>query len=403
MRVLQINAVYERLSTGRNVMELHMSLLGDGHESFVAAPELYGLSERCYKIGCLPDRKLHALLSRVSGLQGYFSRLATRGLLGYIHKIRPDIVHLGNLHGNYINVPMLLKHLAKNDIATVVTLHDSWFYTGKCVYYIEDKCDKWMDKCGGCPALKKGNISLFFDRSTKMLADKKRLFGAIDRLGVIGVSDWITEDAEKSILKDADMIGRIYNWVDTELFCPRDTAKLRDELGLAGKTVILGVAAEWNPLKGIDVFNALADMLPDNYRILLIGVKPKREHERIVYLGAVDEAVSMAQLYALADVFVNPSVQEAFGKTTAEALSCGTPVIALRNTASPEIVGEDESCGLLVDETTGEAYYKCIERFARLGKAHFTHNCRARAQALFDKEKNIGEHIKMYSSLIGKN
>lgn len=403
MKVLQINAVYERLSTGRNVKELHKALLEGGHESFVASPDLHGMSERCYKIGCLPDRKLHALLSRVSGLQGYFSRLATRGLLGYIDKISPDIVHLGNLHGNYINLAMLLKHLAKKNIATVVTLHDSWFYTGKCVYYIEDKCDKWTDKCGGCPALRKGNISLFFDRSSKMLADKKRLFGAIERLGVIGVSDWITEDVRRSVLKDAKLIRRIYNWVDTELFCPQDTAKLREELGLTGKTVILGVSAEWSSLKGIDVFNELADKLSDGYRILLVGAKPKKEHGNIVYLGAVDDAERMAQLYALSDVFVNPSVQETFGKTTAEALSCGTPVIALRNTASPEIVGEDESCGLLVNENTVGGFLGALKHFEEVGKVGFSHNCRARAQLLFDRENNINEHIRLYSELINKN
>ena len=125
MRVLQINAVYNLSSTGRTTTELHKALLEKGHESYVA----YSKSnkpddENLYKIGSLLDCKIHALLSRITGKQGYYSHIPTLKLLKYMDKIKPDIVHLRNLHGNYINIPMLLKYLAKNRISTVITLHD---------------------------------------------------------------------------------------------------------------------------------------------------------------------------------------------------------------------------------------------------------------------------------------
>ena len=246
MKVLQINAVYEKFSTGRTTKELHEAMQSKGIESFVACPDLASLSENGYKIGNKLDWKFHALLSRITGKQGYFSRFATKGLLDYISEVKPDVIHLRNLHSNYINLPMLLKYIAEKDIATVLTLHDSWFYTGKCVYYIECNCDRWENRCGNCPALKAGNPSLFLDRTTEMLSDKKKLFGAIRRLAVVGVSQWVTDDASKSILKDSAIVQCIYNWIDLERFRPRDCRQIKKSMGIENKFVILGIATSWN-------------------------------------------------------------------------------------------------------------------------------------------------------------
>ena len=172
MRILQINAVYEKYSTGRTTKELHEYLQSNHIESYVASPDLGGLVDNCYCIGNRIDRKMHALCSRVSGKQGYFSTKATKGLLNYMDDISPDIVVLRNLHGNYINLNLLLEYIRRKNIITILVLHDCWFYTGKCVYYIEDNCSKWKNGCGECPALKKGNPSFFFDKSNKMLKDK---------------------------------------------------------------------------------------------------------------------------------------------------------------------------------------------------------------------------------------
>lgn len=167
MKVLQINAVYEKFSTGRTTKEMHEYFLNNGIESFVASPYIASLKKNAYMIGNKFDWKMHALFSRLTGLQGYFSRNETKKLINYIDRIKPDIIHLRNLHSNYINLHMLLNYISNNDIATVITLHDSWFYTGKCMYYIEEQCSKWKKKCGKCPSLKKGNPSFFFDCTKK--------------------------------------------------------------------------------------------------------------------------------------------------------------------------------------------------------------------------------------------
>lgn len=402
MKVLQINAVYSKSSTGRMTEELHLALKARGIESFVASYDLCDLSENCYRIGTKVDRKVHGLLSRITGLQGYYSFIYTKKLLKYINIINPDIVHLGNLHGNYINLSMLLKFLSKNNIATVLTLHDSWFYTGKCVYYIEDNCEKWKDSCGNCPALKKGNKSWFLDRSRKMLKDKKKLFSRIQKLGVIGVSNWVTYDASVSILRNAKIIERIYNWIDLELFSPQDNDSLRKKMGLSDKKVVLGVSSFWTKQKGIEIFVELSKILPNEFKIVLVGNCEKNEYmnEKIIFLGTVENTEVLAQLYSMADIFVNPTIQETFGLTAAESIACGTPVVSYKSTATPEVIGTDDLCGLLIDKLTPEAFKNAIIEIAKNSKSKYCNNCRKRAEFLFDKDRNIGQYIKLYNDLI---
>ncbi len=155
MRILQVNAIYGSKSTGTIVKDIDLLLQSKGHESYVAFQKSTEVPTNGYKIGNKLDYKIHALLTRLLGKQGYFSIASTKKFLKYIDKIKPDIVHLHNLHSNYINLNMLLKYLEYKNIHTVITLHDCWFFTGNCSHYQVAKCDKFKDSCGDCPLLKK--------------------------------------------------------------------------------------------------------------------------------------------------------------------------------------------------------------------------------------------------------
>ena len=180
MKVLQINAVNKIASTGRTALEMNEFLNFLGHDCVTAYSQGISLNApKEYKIGNSLYVKIHGLFSRISGKQGYFSFFATKKLLKFMNNYNPDVVVLRNLHGNFINLPMLLKYLAKEDIATVAVLHDCWFYTGKCCHYTAKGCYKWKEFCGNCPQLKKYNKSWFFDRTKNMLADKRRMFNKI--------------------------------------------------------------------------------------------------------------------------------------------------------------------------------------------------------------------------------
>ena len=297
---------------------------------------------------------------------------------------------------------MLFDYLVAHKIAVAVTLHDSWFYTGKCMYYVEYNCDRWKYNCGKCPAKKTGNKSWFFDVSSSLRRDKEKYFTSIESLAVIGVSRWISEDASKSFLKDAKIIQCIYNWIDLEHFKPHDCSDLIESLGLSNKFIILGVSASWIPVKGINIFHELADILPSEYQIVLVGNDSMvvNKHPKIMYIGPIYDTRLLADYYSMANVFVNPTVQETLGMTTAEAMASGTPVLAYDGTATPELIGRDNKCGFLIQENCASNYIKCIQKIREEGTQVYSENARLRAELLFSKEKNINQYLNIYNMLI---
>lgn len=401
LNILQINAVHRRLSTGRTAYEMNQSLSALGHTCATAfASGRMENPEKEYLIGSGLGQKAHALLSRATGLQGYFSRHATKKLLKYMNEFQPNVVVLRNLHANYIHLPKLLTYLAKKDIPTVVVLHDCWFYTGKCCHYTLAGCNKWQTGCGGCVTLKKYNKSWLFDRTAKMIADKERLFSKIPRLAVVGVSEWLTEEAKKApVFKKAKAIERIYNWIDLTKFQPVDATAKRIQMGLDGKKVILCVASRWSDEKGLQTVLKLSEMLEENERLVVVGNLPAglQMNERVVLVSATDSVEELVELYSMADVFLQPSPEETFGKVSAEALACGTPVVCFNSTANPELVGE--GCGKVVPVGAVEELLAGAREIIACGKDCYSENCRNFASTHFDRERNIVQYEKLFRTL----
>lgn len=401
MKIVQINAIYNKGSIGRTTAEIHDALRKEGHISYVFTSVSEDVSNFVYRIGNVFDHKLHSLLSKASGLQAYFSYYATKKLLRELTRIKPDVVHLRNLHANYINLPLLLKYLAKEDIATVLTLHDCWFITGKCCYYTHVNCEKWKTGCHDCSALKFDNVSWFFDRTRKVYNDKKRLFSAIQRLAVIGNSQWTTDQASQSFLNNASFIGRIYNWIDQDVYHYEACEDLRMKHGLNGKFTILGVSQGWSNRKGLGIFIELANRMPDCIIILVGSMNSKATlPANVISVGRTENIKQLCQYYSLVDVFINPSLQETFGKVSAEALCCGTPIIVNNATANPELVGD--GCGYVVNNNNIDEYVSYIYKIAENGKSSYSKKCVAFAKENFDKETNIKEYINLYHKLINK-
>ena len=402
MRVLQINAVYNLSSTGRTTTELHKAMLEKGIDSYVA----YAITNKpddknLYIIGNKNDRKIHALLSRISGKQAYYSTIATKKLLKYMDEIKPDIVHLRNLHGNYINLPLLLTYLAKKGIATVVTLHDFYLITGKCVYFTTSGCNKWQTGCGKCPNLQNGNSTWIFDRTAKLFADKKRLFAAIPKLAFVGVSKWVELEAKNSpIAQSATLTTSIYNWIDFSSFHPIVVSSFKAENGLENKYIILGVSAVWEQRKGLDKFIELSKKISDDERIVLIGNMPDTVQlpNNIISVKRTDSVEELVKYYNSADVFLTFSLEETFGKVSAEALSCGTPVVCYNSTANPELVGE--RCGKVVTPNNLDEAVRAIKEIKSNGKAYYSESCIKYAKANFDKDTNINRYIELYKKLL---
>lgn len=349
MKVLQVNATYGLGSTGTIVRDLKHYCEANGIECHVSYAKSSEKVERGYKIGNWFFNKLHALLSRIAGKQAYFSYLPTLRFIRHMKQIQPDVVHLHNLHANYINLPMLLKHLADNDIRTIITLHDCWWYTGGCFHYTAAGCNKWLDKCGNCPKRTADTPAYLCDRSAKILEDRKKLLLAIPRLTVIGVSEWISNEARKSFLASKE-IKTIRNGIDLTVFKPTPS-DLRDKLGLTDKYVILGPASKWLDPINKDVLDYFAANMKSDEVLLLFGAEKayRTLPDNVKLYGYTRDKHELASLYTMADVFVNCTREDSLSLINVESQACGTPVVTFDATGPKETVegkgGVCISCG----------------------------------------------------------
>lgn len=400
MKVVQINAVYEYSSTGRTTMEMHEYLRSQGIESHVFCTNKSIPENNVNKIGNNRDYKIHSLLSHFTDGQGLYSKKSTKKLLIRLDEIKPDIVILRNLHANYLHYPSLLKYIADKDIATIVVLHDVWTFTGHCCYYTVDNCDKWKTFCHHCPALSSYNKSWFWDNSSSNFKKKMELFRAIPRLSVIGVSKWVADEAKQSpIFANAKYIDYIYNWIDLKKFFPYDGSAIRQKLNLKDHFIVISVAQGWCEGKGLLKIFEVAKRLPDVFFVLVgsmayTGSVP----DNVISAGVTSNVIELAQYYSMADVLLVCSVQETFGKVSAEALSCGIPILANNATANPEIAGKE--CGMSFENNEVNQIVAAIKKIQAVGKQAYFQKCVNRATTEFNFDIQIQKYMKLFNDMI---
>lgn len=405
MKVVQINAVDGILSTGVTTTQLSRFLSDNNIDNISVCRKDHCLLSS-YTIGNIFDYRVHGLLSRITGLQGFFSLFPTLKLLYMLARFNPDVVHLRNLHENFINIPLLLWYLGKKDIATVVTLHDCFFYTGGCVNYTINNCNKWeSDNCKRCPHKKEIGNYWFGCRSKIGYSYKFKLFHKIKKLGVIGVSHWVTNEAKRApIFSGAKIIKPIYNWIDLDLFKEQpatEIAQLKKQMGLENKFIILGCCSHWSSKKGLFDQIALAKRLDKDCRIILIGNMPTDVElpENIISIPRTYHIEELVKYYAMADVFLHLSLEETFGKVTAEALSCGTPVIVYNSTASPELAAG--GCGYIIDKVGDiDSVLNAVLDIRKHGKNYYSKNCRRKSISSFNNVANCYEYLDIYKALL---
>lgn len=395
MRVLQINASYGLGSTGTIVKDIGEMLKRNGDEPYFAYQSANCEVENGYRVGNKLDWKWHALYTRVFGKQAYASKRATKKFLKWVDKIQPEIVHLHNLHSNFINLNLLLDYLAKKDIKTVITLHDCWFFTGKCSHYVEEGCARWMKSCGNCPRLKREVKSCFVDATEKVLSDKITRFNKIKRLAVVGCSSWIAEEAKKSRLSPR-FTTFVRNGVDTSIFKPTENS-FRKENGLTNDFVVLGLADKWYDEKNRLQVDKLIFENQD-IKFVIIGVKKENEeffkkHKNVVTEGFIKDKNCLADVYSSSDVFVNLTHADTLPTVNMESICSGTPVITFDACGSPELV--DESCGFIVKEGDFSALQERLDYIRKKPLAFdlFTQKNK------FDKNENYKKYLQVYKDL----
>lgn len=400
-KILFVNYSYALGSTGNLIKELQERLDPKEFYSVTVCKKIHPFYQDRKNI-LIPGNRIEylfeGLMSRLTGLQGYGAVSATKKLIKYIKKEKPDIIHLHNLHGNYLNCGMLFDFLGKYNVPVIYTLHDCWAFTGNCSYYTIHLCKNWNNgmECRRCRYIKKYPPSWFFDRAHKMYLDKERWYDQIkEKIEFVTVSDWLLNEAKRSMIARYP-VRRIYNWIDTEIFKPFSDRKIKAwKQKIGKKRCFFSAASIWSRDKGLYRLYELADALDDNDCIMLAGVcHDKISSNKIIYLGNVSDKHKMAVYYNVADVYINLSVEETFGLTTAEAMACGTPSIVMNATANPEIAG---SCGAVIDQFDITMMKNTIEKL--LSDTELKKKCRERALSMFTI-READQYISLYRKCV---
>lgn len=391
--LLQLNATANWGSTGKIAEAIGLEAMKHGWECHIAYGRYSNPSRlETIKVGGPLNPYGHYLQSFILDREGLGSVRATGELVRKIAEIKPDIVHLHNIHDHWINYRILFEFLTEQGIRTVWTFHDCWAFTGHCFHFVTVSCENWKTLCKLCPLSDVYPKSLM-DNSKNNFVLKRTLFCSCKNLTLVTCSEWLSALVKDSFLADKRS-EVIHNGVDTCRFVPMYVH--RPEPGYN----VLAVSGVWNKSKGIDDIFRLRALLPQEYNIIVAGLSGSQMRyvpEGVTAIPKITDVQELVRLYNLADVFVNVSHADTFPTVNLEALACGTPVITYDTGGAPEAV--DENTGVVVPCGDIVSMAQAVMRMKETPLS--SRSCRERAVDMFDSRKCFSKYIRLYEDIIG--
>ncbi len=403
-KLLQINVIANSLSTGRIAEGIGQAAIDNNWESYIA----YGRwacpsKSQLIKIGNRCDYYSHFLQTRLLDNHGLSSVNSTKKFLKTVDRIQPDIIHLHNIHGYYINYRILFDYLSEKKTPVVWTLHDCWSITGHCTYFDMVDCNKWETGCYNCVHGYLYPRCLFGNRSRKNFEMKKDSFTSVDKMIIVPVSDWLGKYVERSFLGKYP-VKVIHNGIDLKDFSPAELSEqneIKKSLGISPEVkVIVGVAKSFGKRKGFAEFLKLSTILPSDYIIIMVGVSDdeiKQLPSNVIGIKRTENLHNLSILYSLADVFINPTLEDNYPTTNLEAMACGTPVITYNVGGSPEAVTHET--GNVIEKGDVEGLAKAIYDICSNSNLYSV-KCRERALKYFGREDRYKEYLDLYNELL---
>ena len=411
-RLLQIGSSLNCGAPGKIAEQIGLLAMSRGWDVYMAHGVRHSNPSQLKTIPMVTphEERVHALYSLLLDRHGLGPDGKTKQLVEWIKEYKPDVIHLHNIHGYFMNYKTLFKYLVTTDIPVVWTLHDCWPFTGHCAYFDAVDCMRWKNGCYDCPLRKDYPKSMFIDRSKKNYELKKRLFSGLKNCVMVPVSDWLGNITKESFM-GANPVHVIRNGIDLNVFRPVKT-DLRQRLGIVpDKIVVLGLAAPWVPRKGYNDMIRISE--EKDFQVVMVGVSMEQKEalpKNIISVSRTSNQQELVEYYNMADVFVNPTYSDNFPTTNLEALACGTPVITYRTGGSPEAISDVENAKKLKDGVECYPTGMVVEQGDIAGivdsiselHAHplSSEDCRRRAETYFDKDKCFEEYIELYERLI---
>ncbi|MBR1796683.1 MAG: glycosyltransferase [Clostridiales bacterium] len=399
MKILLINSFYYNGgSTGRIVKDLYDAINANGDEAYIA----YGLNrgeviddkEHIFRFERLFTKKIGGFEARLFGDHGFHNSWATKMLCKWIARINPDIIHIHNLHGSYINIEILFAFLKELCKPVVMTLHDCWTFTGYCAHYSFPYCDKWKTRCCNCQYLYKYPHTYFVDRSSSNYIKKSKIFNSVDNLNIVTPCQWLKQEVQQSYLYKHE-VRVIANGIDLTKFTPI-YSHFKEKNGI-GK-MMLAVASVWDESKGLQYLIKIADTINrTDWKLVVVGnLKDRRlkNQNSVVWIPHTNNLDEMVELYSAADVFINPTLEDTFPTVNMEAIACGTPCVTFDTGGCGEVVSD--ATGFVITKGDWEQLLKTAISCDK-GKMHG--DCVQKAKEKFTKELSMYGYIELYRGI----
>lgn len=399
MVLYQINVEANYGSTGKIAEALGNRVIDRGGKAYLAHGRKHRKSNlNTFQVGNWWSYGWHLLISRLFDAHGKGSFWATRKLVRHLEKMQPDIIHLHNIHGYFINYKVLFQYLEKYQGVVIWTLHDCWAFTGHCTHFEPHGCEKWKNGCSKCPALRDYPKSYLLDRSLYNYKHKKESFNNIKNLHLVPVSNWLKSYLDKSFLRTKPNTV-IKNGIDLNVFSPAKTSKKL----FPNKKIILGVASVWDKNKGLYDFHKMQKLLNEDETIVLIGLNPnqiKSLPDGIVGVERTSDLNELIEYYTRADCFMNLTYADSYPTTIMEAVACGTPVITYDTGGCPEMV-ENSELSITVPK---KRFDLALETFRNLVMNHdsstMANKSRNHALISFDGQMQLNGYFDLYENLL---
>lgn len=390
MKIVQINKTCGQGSTGKICLAVSELLDEKKIENYILYSSGISNNKNGIKFSNFFLQKTEAIKKRILGNDGFGACLSTKNLLKELDMIKPDIVHIHNIHSNDVNIEMLFTYLKSNGVKVICTFHDCWLFTGYCTHFVFEECVGYRKNCGNCPNRKK--TSWFFDRSNTLQQRKIALINSVHPL-IITPSKWLAEIVNETEL-NKNRVVIINNGIDLGIFKPRES-EFKYKNGLQGKKIVLGVAFNWSFKKGLDVFIELAGKLPEQYQIILVGTDKKIDSQlpgNVFTINKTNNQIELAEIYSSADVFFNATREDTFPTVNMEAIACGTPVVTFNTGGAPETV--DNKTGIVV---SGNSMAENIKAITDVCENHVIkrEDCIKKAKD-FNMYDRFKEYIELY-------
>ena len=405
-KIVHINVSLNKGSTGRIAEQICLLAEKKGFDCTIVHGPIAVNDSKLKSIECGNrfTNRLHALFTRLFDLEGRCSYFSTRRVIKKLKVIDPDIIHLHVIHEHYINYPLLFRYLSESRAKVVWTMHDCWAFTGHCCHFDYYGCQNWMLSCQICK-FKSTYPRAVLSCSRKNYAKKKGSFLSVsNKLTIVPVSHWLEHFLEDSMLKRCN-VQTIHNGTNLHDFIVYNTdevSAIKKKYKLCGRQVVIGCAANWEERKGFKDFVEIRKNLDDTVDVLLVGLNENQMDQAteagIIGIKRTEDVHELAKLYALSDVFVNPTYEDNFPTTNIESLACGTPIVTYNTGGSPEAI--DEGTGYVVEKGATASLVTAIVKVLANGKCFYTDKCRKRAEQYFDMNDRYQEYINLYNHIL---